>query len=74
MLIDDEEDEEDGSQEVVDATQGRDEAVYRFELYGVLPTKIVGCRFYNGYATDKEIVVLRREPRNPYDCKICLPC
>lgn len=29
--------------------------------------KIVGVRYYNGFATAGEMVVLRREPSNPYD-------
>ena len=38
-----------------------------FELYGTLPTKIVGIRYYSGCATIGECVLLRREPTNPYD-------
>jgi SWI/SNF-related matrix-associated actin-dependent regulator of chromatin subfamily A3 len=30
-------------------------------------TKIVGVRFYNGYASAGERVFLRREPTNKYD-------
>lgn len=67
FLIDDDDEEEDGSQEVPDATQGPNETEYSYGLYGVLPTKIVGCRYYSGYATIGEIVILRREPNNPYD-------
>lgn len=59
--------EEDGSQEAPDATQGYNEAEYGWGLYGVMHTKIVGVRFYNGYATVGEMVILRREPQNPYD-------
>jgi SWI/SNF-related matrix-associated actin-dependent regulator of chromatin subfamily A3 len=36
-------------------------------LYGTLSTKIVGCRYYNGYVTTGEMVMVRREPQNPYD-------
>lgn len=64
-------DEEDYSfEEVVapDGTQGYVDASRSvFELYGSLSTKIVGVRFYSGLATLGEMVVLRREPRNPYD-------
>ena len=38
-----------------------------FDLYGTLQTKIVGVRYYNGYATLGEHVLIRREPSNPYD-------
>ncbi|KAF2673342.1 hypothetical protein BT63DRAFT_437066 [Microthyrium microscopicum] len=36
-------------------------------LYGALESKIVGVRFYNGYVTSNEHVLVRREPNNPYD-------
>ena len=29
--------------------------------------KIVGCRYYNGYISIHEMVVLSREPNNQYD-------
>lgn len=32
-----------------------------------LHTKIVGVRYYRGYASVGERVLLRREPNNPYD-------
>jgi len=32
-----------------------------------MATKIVGVQFYNGVVTDREGVVLQREPNNPYD-------
>jgi len=38
-----------------------------YQLYGILNTKIVGCRYYDGRATVGEYVKVRREPRNPYD-------
>ncbi|KAF2099155.1 hypothetical protein NA57DRAFT_27133, partial [Rhizodiscina lignyota] len=38
-----------------------------YQLYGTLPAKIVGCRYYNGVATRGEMIVLRRQPDNPYD-------
>ncbi|KAF2744112.1 hypothetical protein M011DRAFT_521232 [Sporormia fimetaria CBS 119925] len=63
--IDDE--EEDDSEESPDATQGYNEAQYRWGLYGALHTKIVGVRYYRGYATVGEFVTLRREPQNAYD-------
>ncbi|KAF2175430.1 hypothetical protein K469DRAFT_610754 [Zopfia rhizophila CBS 207.26] len=60
-------DEEDDLEEVQDASHNYNEAEFRFDLYGVFPTKIVGCRFYTGVATLGEMVVLKREPQNPYD-------
>jgi SWI/SNF-related matrix-associated actin-dependent regulator of chromatin subfamily A3 len=68
VYIDD--DEEDGSQEAPGATQGFSEQEYSWTLYGVLHGKIVGVRYYNGYATVGEMVVPRREPHNQYDSKL----
>lgn len=39
-------------------------------LVGTLNTKIVGIRYYNGYATIGEMVMLRREPHNPVGSKV----
>jgi SWI/SNF-related matrix-associated actin-dependent regulator of chromatin subfamily A3 len=61
------EDEDDASQEVPDATQAYNQQQYDYTLYGTIQTKIVGVRYYSGYATTGEMVVLRREPHNPYD-------
>ncbi|KAK3046359.1 hypothetical protein LTS18_013386, partial [Coniosporium uncinatum] len=36
-------------------------------LAGTLQTKVVGVRYYNGYASIGEMVVLNREPHNQYD-------
>ncbi|ERF68176.1 hypothetical protein EPUS_05257 [Endocarpon pusillum Z07020] len=44
-----------------------DDAYHDFELYGIFNTKIVGVRYYTGRATLGEYVVVKREPRNPYD-------
>ena len=44
-----------------------DDAYTSHTLYGILNTKIVGCRYYDGRATTGEYVLVRREPRNPYD-------
>ncbi|RAR06000.1 meiotically up-regulated 71 protein [Stemphylium lycopersici] len=63
----DEDEEEDASQEVPDTTQGYNQQHYEYVLYGAKQDKIVGVRYYNGYATTGELVVLRREPTNPYD-------
>ncbi|KAI1327116.1 hypothetical protein F5Y16DRAFT_421124 [Xylariaceae sp. FL0255] len=37
------------------------------EFYGTMDNKIVGVRYYNGIVTPGEAILLRREPRNPYD-------
>ncbi|KAK5660361.1 hypothetical protein OQA88_12902 [Cercophora sp. LCS_1] len=49
----------------IDLTQADDGPAR--ELYGSFDGKIVGVRYYNGFATAGEIVVLRREPSNQYD-------
>ncbi|KAK1831796.1 putative SWI/SNF-related matrix-associated actin-dependent regulator of chromatin subfamily A member 3-like 1 [Podospora conica] len=56
---------EEDEHEVIDLTQAveRDER----EFYGTLDGKIVGVRYYQGVATPGEVVLLRREPSNPYD-------
>lgn len=66
---DDDNDEDDASQDAPDATQGYNEQQYDYSLYGVQHTKIVGVRFYSGYATVGEMVICRREPLNQYDCE-----
>jgi SWI/SNF-related matrix-associated actin-dependent regulator of chromatin subfamily A3 len=63
----DEDEDDDASQEVPDATQAYNQQQYDFTLYGILPAKIVGVRYYRGYATTGEMVVLKREPHNQYD-------
>lgn len=61
------EDEADIAREI-DLTEDFDDDVYEnYQLYGILNTKIVGCRFYDGRATVGEYVRVRREPSNPYD-------
>ncbi|KAF1953942.1 hypothetical protein CC80DRAFT_476857 [Byssothecium circinans] len=67
VIIGDSEDEEDGSQEVPDGSEGYSEAVLSYVLYGKMETKIVGCRYYDGYATMGEMALVRREPTNRYD-------
>ena len=66
-VIIDSDDEDDASQEVPDSTQGYNEQQYSYDLYGMLQDKIVGVRYYNGYATVGEMVLCRREPHNQYD-------
>ena len=52
----------------IDLSQDFDDDVYdNYELYGILNTKIVGCRFYDGRVTVGEYVTVRREPGNQYD-------
>jgi SWI/SNF-related matrix-associated actin-dependent regulator of chromatin subfamily A3 len=57
----------DDDEEDVSATQGMSEQEYTWTLYGVMHEKIVGVRYYSGYATIGEMVVVRREPNNAYD-------
>ncbi len=50
------------------STEDFDDDVYSgYMLYGIMNTKIVGCRYYGGRATTGEYVLVRREPGNPYD-------
>ncbi|KAH8731392.1 SNF2 family N-terminal domain-containing protein [Phaeosphaeriaceae sp. PMI808] len=58
---------DDDEEEDVSGTQEYNEQQYSWMLYGVMHGKIVGCRYYNGYATINEMVVIRREPNNQYD-------
>lgn len=67
VILDDDDDGDDASQEAPELTQGYNEQQYSYALYGTLSNKIVGVRFYDGYATTGEMVVCRREPHNPYD-------
>jgi SWI/SNF-related matrix-associated actin-dependent regulator of chromatin subfamily A3 len=63
---DDDDEEEDGS------SQGSNDQQYSWTLYGSVNEKIVGVRYYNGYATVGEVVVPRREPQNAYDREFAL--
>lgn len=47
----------------LDAADGIDQLVH----YGDLDARIVGVRFYSGFASPGEVVMIRREPGNPYD-------
>ena len=63
-----ESDDENDAREVINLTQDAGHTdTEMFELYGTLNTKIVGIRYYHGYATVGEHVVYRREPGNPFD-------
>jgi SWI/SNF-related matrix-associated actin-dependent regulator of chromatin subfamily A3 len=66
-LVIDSDDDDDASQEVPDSTQAYNEQQYSYSLYGVLNNKIVGVRYYSGYAMHGEMVICRREPQNRYD-------
>ncbi|KAF5506564.1 putative SWI/SNF-related matrix-associated actin-dependent regulator of chromatin subfamily A member 3-like 1 [Colletotrichum siamense] len=58
--------------DLIDLTQAPDGPAR--ELYGNLDTKIVGVRYYNGYASQGEVVVCLREPTNPYDSNAIRVC
>jgi SWI/SNF-related matrix-associated actin-dependent regulator of chromatin subfamily A3 len=52
----------------IEVTEDFDDDVYTgYELYGILNTKVVGVRYYNGRIATGEYVKVKREPRNPYD-------
>ncbi|KAA8570869.1 hypothetical protein EYC84_000258 [Monilinia fructicola] len=52
--------------EVVDLSQEVEEG-FGWVCVGAIDGKIVGIRFYDGYATPGEQVMIRREPGNAYD-------
>ncbi|KAK1771295.1 RAD5-like protein, partial [Phialemonium atrogriseum] len=56
---------DDGELEVYDLTQVDDGP--SLELYGFLENKVVGVRYYDGFATAGEVVTCKREPENQYD-------
>lgn len=64
---DDNGDDHDASQVAPDASQGYDEQQYSYTQYGALAGKVVGVRYYTGFATAGEMVLCRREPHNAYD-------
>ncbi|XP_044716988.1 HIRAN domain-containing protein [Hirsutella rhossiliensis] len=51
--------------EYLDLTQDDDNPPT--ELYGYYNSKIIGVRYYSGYASPGEVVLCHREPRNQYD-------
>lgn len=53
--------------EIIASTQATAVQTEQLHHYGDLHNKVVGVRFYNGYASAGEQVMLRREPGNPYD-------
>jgi SWI/SNF-related matrix-associated actin-dependent regulator of chromatin subfamily A3 len=56
----------DEENEVLDLSQDADEGS-GWTCVGAIDGKIVGVRYYDGYATPGEQVMIRREPGNPYD-------
>lgn len=52
--------------DIVDLSQDVDEG-FDWAFVGAIDAKIVGIRYYNGYATPGEQVMIRREPENQYD-------
>lgn len=61
-------DDETGVNDIVQASQAFDDPESSsFQLYGCLNTKIVGVRYYSGYASMGERVSLQREPTNKFD-------
>ncbi|KAK2763465.1 snf2 family helicase [Colletotrichum kahawae] len=62
----------DNDADLIDLTQAPDGPAR--ELYGNLDTKIVGVRYYNGYASQGEVVVCLREPSNQYDSNAIRVC
>lgn len=67
VFIDDDDEDNDASQEVPGSSQGCNEQQYSWTLYGTMHTKVVGVRYYSGYATMGEMATPRREPSNQYD-------
>jgi SWI/SNF-related matrix-associated actin-dependent regulator of chromatin subfamily A3 len=65
IVIDEEED--DANADAPDATQGHSQQHHDYILYGNWHQKVVGVRYYQGYVTEGEMVVLQREPNNQYD-------
>jgi SWI/SNF-related matrix-associated actin-dependent regulator of chromatin subfamily A3 len=60
-------DDDDGDvDEIVSSTQNAADND-DLHLYGDLPTKIVGVRYYSGIANRGEYILMRRELGNPYD-------
>lgn len=63
-----EEEEWDQVADLLDLTQNYDDQAFlTSELYGTLTNKVVGLRYYNGYASAGEEVIVEREPTNAYD-------
>jgi SWI/SNF-related matrix-associated actin-dependent regulator of chromatin subfamily A3 len=52
--------------DIIDLSQDVDEG-NGWLCVGAIDAKIVGVRYYSGYATMNEQVMVKREPGNPYD-------
>jgi hypothetical protein len=52
--------------DIIDLSQDVEEG-FGWVCLGAIDGKIVGIRYYHGYATPGEQVMIRREPGNPYD-------
>jgi SWI/SNF-related matrix-associated actin-dependent regulator of chromatin subfamily A3 len=52
--------------EIIDLSEDVDEG-FGWTCVGAIEGKIVGIRYYSGYATMGEQVMIKREPGNPYD-------
>lgn len=59
--------DEDDINVLVGSTQDAAEGTDQLHHYGDVDTKIVGIRYYRGFASKGEVILIRREPRNPYD-------
>ena len=57
---------QDDSDEIIDLSQDVDEG-NGWQDVGSIDAKIVGVRYYSGYASMNEQVMVKREPGNPYD-------
>ncbi|KXT04400.1 hypothetical protein AC578_3573 [Pseudocercospora eumusae] len=53
--------------EVIASTQFAADGTDEYQHYGDIPTKVVGVRYYSGYANPGEHILIRREPGNQYD-------
>ena len=63
-------DEEDADELVMYTQEGGGNANQPFETYeryGTIYSKVVGIRYYRGFASEGEYVTLNREPRNAFD-------
>lgn len=58
---------EDDINEIVGSSQDDADGSESLHKYGELATKVVGVRYYRGYANPGEQILIRREPGNPYD-------
>ncbi|PNS19972.1 hypothetical protein CAC42_7939 [Sphaceloma murrayae] len=59
--------DDDFGNELIASTQAAEVDVESFEHYGTVLSKVVGIRYYSGYANAGENIILRREPENAYD-------